>query len=188
MIHPHTELRYINRELGFGVFATHRIPKGTLTWVRDDLDQAVDPGRVVALPPAYRALLDKYTFRDTSGRHILCWDLGRFLNHSCAPTCLGPEADFEVAVRDIRPGEELTDDYGTLHLQAHESFTCRCGAAGCRGRVAPGDAVALAAAWEALWRPALALLRHVPQPLGPVLERRLGNRSVTEQHRNRVRR
>jgi hypothetical protein len=188
MIHPHTELRFINPELSFGVFATRRIPKGTLTWVRDDLDQVVLPDRIAALSPVYRALLEKYTFRDASGQYILCWDLGRFVNHSCAPSCLGPDADFEVAVRDIRPGEELTDDYGTLHLQAHESFDCRCGAADCRGCVGPGDALTRAAVWETLWRPALALLRQVPQPLGPVLEHRLGNRPLTGQDRNRARR
>ena len=111
MIHPHTELRFINPELGFGVFATNLIPRGTLTWVRDDLDQVIEPERLAGLPPVYRDLLDKYTFRDEIGRHILCWDLGRFMNHSCAPSCLGPNSLYEVAVRDILPGEELTDDY-----------------------------------------------------------------------------
>jgi hypothetical protein len=129
--------------------------------------------------------LEKYTFRDPSGQYILCWDLGRFMNHSCVPSCLGLEADFEVAVRDIQPGEELTDDYGTLHLLAHEDFDCRCGAAGCRGRVGAGDRVAQAAAWEALWGSALALLGQVPQPLGPVLENRVGNHPLTGPDSNR---
>jgi hypothetical protein len=185
MIHPHTQLRFINPEVGFGVFATRLIPKGSLTWVQDDLDQVVLPDRIAALAPVYRALLEKYTFRDALGQYILCWDLGRFMNHSCVPSCLGLEADFEVAVRDIQPGEELTDDYGTLHLQAHESFDCRCGAAGCRGRVGAGDRVAQAATWEALWGPALALLGQVPQPLGPVLENRLGNPPLTAPDSNR---
>jgi SET domain-containing protein len=176
VIHPHTELRFINPEMGFGVFATRFIPRGTLTWVRDELDQVVPADRIAALAPVYRALLEKYTFRDASGQYILCWDLGRFMNHSCVPSCLGLEADFEVAVRDIQPGEELTDDYGTLHLQAHEGFDCRCGATGCRGRVGAGDGAAQADAWEALWGPALGLLGQVPQPLGPVLE----NRAVAE--------
>ena len=188
MIHPHTELRYINPELGFGVFATRFIPRGTLTWVRDDLDQVVPSDRIAALAPVYQALLEKYTFRDASGQYILCWDLGRFMNHSCVPSCLGLEADFEVAVRDIQPGEELTDDYGTLHLQAHESFDCRCGAAGCRGRVGAGDRVAQAAAWEALWGPARTLLGQVPQPLSPVLENRLGSQRLAGQVSNRPQR
>jgi SET domain-containing protein len=173
MIHPHTELRFINAELGFGVFATRFIPCGTLTWVRDKLDRVIPAGRLTRLPPAYRELLDKYTFRDAWGRHILCWDLGRFMNHNCDPTCLGPDTDFEVAVRDIYPGEELTDDYGSLHLQAHESFPCCCGSINCRRRVGPEDAVAQATAWEARWRPALALLSEVAQPLGELMGKRV---------------
>jgi hypothetical protein len=176
VIHPHTELRFINSEIGFGVIATRFIPCGTVTWVRDELDRVIPASRLAGLPPPFRELLDRYTFRDASGQHILCWDLGRFMNHSCDPSCLGPDADFEVAVRDIYPGEELTDDYGTLHLQAHESFSCRCGSMACRGRVGPEDAGTRAAGWEALWRPALALLREVAQPLGGLLEARLGHR------------
>jgi hypothetical protein len=175
MIHPHTELRFIDREMGFGVFATRLIPKGTLTWVRDDLDQVILAGRLAALPPVYRNLLDKYTFRDGSGRHILCWDHGRFMNHSCDPSCLGLDSDFEVAVRDIYPGEELTDDYGTLHLQAHESFFCHCRVSGCRGLIGAEDAVAQAKTWETVLRPALAALTEVHQPLGGLVKARLGN-------------
>src|SRR5262245_12741127 len=114
MIHPHTELRFINPELGFGVFATQFIPRGTVTWVRDHLDQVIPAERLATLPPPYRALLDRYTFRGAAGQHILCWDIGRFMNHSCEPSCLGPSADFEIAVRDVYPGEELTGDYGAL--------------------------------------------------------------------------
>ena len=39
MIHPDTELRYVNDAIGYGVFATRHIPCGTITWVRDHLDQ-----------------------------------------------------------------------------------------------------------------------------------------------------
>jgi hypothetical protein len=169
LIHPHTELRFINHEIGFGVFATQFIPRGTLTWVCDELDQFVDPARVAALPPFYRKLLDTYTFRDRLGRHVLCWDLARFMNHSCAPCCLGPDSSFEVAVRDIRPGEELTDDYASLHLQAHESFRCHCGVAGCRQWVSADDVPRREPVWERLIEEAMRLPTQVPQPLAPIL-------------------
>lgn len=39
MIHPHTELKHINNEVGYGVVATKFIPAGTITWVLDKLDQ-----------------------------------------------------------------------------------------------------------------------------------------------------
>lgn len=37
MIHPDTEVRFINPEKGYGLVATKFIPKGTITWVQDDL-------------------------------------------------------------------------------------------------------------------------------------------------------
>jgi hypothetical protein len=37
MIHPWTELRFINDSIGYGVFATQFIPKGTIVWALDDL-------------------------------------------------------------------------------------------------------------------------------------------------------
>jgi len=171
MIHPDSELRFIDGAMGLGVFATEFIPRGTVTWVRDDLDQVIAPVRVAALPPPYRSLLDRYTFRNATGHHILCWDLGRYMNHSCAPTCLGLDAEFEVAVRDLYPGEKLTDDYATLYLQEHECFTCRCKAPTCRGRVGPQDAAIRTAVWRELMAAALEQLPQVPQPLGPLLGR-----------------
>jgi hypothetical protein len=174
MIHPDIELRYIDDVMGFGVFATRFIPRGTVTWVRDDLDQVIAPIRVTSLPPPYRSLLDRYTFRNAAGYHILCWDLGRYMNHSCTPTCLGLDDEFEVAVRDLYPGDELTDDYATLYLQEHESFSCLCGSLACRGRVTPQDAAIQTALWREELAAALEHLPQVAQPLGPLLERRAG--------------
>ena len=39
MIHPKTELQFINKEIGYGVVATEFIPAGTITWVLDKLDR-----------------------------------------------------------------------------------------------------------------------------------------------------
>jgi hypothetical protein len=169
VIHPHTELRFVNDEIGFGVFATRFISRGTLTWVFDELDQIVEPQRVAALAPPYRRLLDTYTFRDDVGRHVLCWDLARFMNHSCAPCCLGPDSSFEVAVRDIHPGDELTDDYASLHLQAHESFRCHCGVPTCRQWVSAADVAPCKSEWKRRIDGAMRLLTKVPQPLAPIL-------------------
>ncbi len=114
MLHPHTELRFINEQIGHGVVATPLIPRGTITWVRDDLDQAFCIEQVKSMAPVYRDIIAKYCFVDAKGNFVLCWDLARYINHSCDPTCRSAGYDFEVAVRDIHPGEELTDDYGSL--------------------------------------------------------------------------
>lgn len=179
MIHPATELRFVNDTIGYGVFATAFIPAGTITWVRDDLDQTFTRKQADALPSEFHPILDKFTFTDGAGLLVLCWDHARFMNHSCEATCLTAGNDFEIAVRDIQPGEELTDDYGTLNL--HEDFTCCCESPRCRRIIRPDDLVRYAAVWDAAVEPLLGRLRLLPQPLWPFLkqqkfvERTLGN-------------
>jgi hypothetical protein len=171
MLHPHTELRFISPEIGYGVVATRFIPRGTITWARCDLDQSFTPRRLTQMGQEYQAILEKYCFRDAKGDHILCWDLARFINHSCDATCLSPGYNFEIAVRDIQAGEELTDDYGTLNLDT--PFQCLCRASGCRGTVAPEDVFTQADAWDDRVRAAFPPLGHVDQPLwGVVREKR----------------
>lgn len=169
MIHPDTVLRFVSPEIGYGVFATRLIPRGTVTWVRDTLDQVLSAGQVAALPGLYHEMLDRYAFRDTDGNYVLCWDLARYMNHACQPSCLGTDYGFEVAVRDIYPGEELTDDYATLYLQAHESFACHCGARQCRRWITPEDAVTQAALWQGRLRESCHVMAQVTQPLWPLL-------------------
>jgi hypothetical protein len=55
LIHPDSELRFIDPAIGYGVFATSLIPKGTFTWVRDELDQIVEERRSFARCSASRA-------------------------------------------------------------------------------------------------------------------------------------
>ena len=72
----------------------------------------------------------------------------RWINHSCAPNCEAVmEEDeeqpcnsrvFIEAIRAIRPGEELTYDYGITLAQRHTArlkkiWACRCGARDCTG-------------------------------------------------------
>jgi len=116
MIHPHTEVKYISDVKGYGVVAKQFIPKGTVTWVLDDLDREFKPDEIEHLDPVYQQILDTYTFRNSAGNHVLCWDHGRYVNHSFNSNCLTTAYDFEIAIRDIYPGEELTDDYGYLNI------------------------------------------------------------------------
>jgi hypothetical protein len=61
------------------------------------------------------------------------------VNHSCDPSALLSGALTLVARRDLATGEELTFDYGTSDSNPYLGFVCRCGAAGCRGRVTGDD-------------------------------------------------
>ncbi|MEQ8360498.1 MAG: SET domain-containing protein [Cytophagales bacterium] len=116
MIHPNTELKFINREIGYGVVATELIPAGTITWVLDKLDREFSPIEFQQMDSIYQDILDTYTFRNNKGNFVLCWDNGRFVNHSFNSNCLTTAYDFEIAIRDIQIGEQLTDDYGYLNI------------------------------------------------------------------------
>ncbi len=121
MIHPKTELKFISNEIGYGVVATEFIPAGTITWALDDLDREFTPSKLMKMNPLYQNILDTYCYRNNKGNYVLCWDYGRYVNHSFKSNCISTAYDFEIAIRDIQPGEELTDDYGYLNVS--EPFT-----------------------------------------------------------------
>ncbi len=116
MIHPKTELKFINDNIGHGVVATEFIPAGTITWALDKLDREFSPEAFKKMEPLYQDILETYTFRNSHGNLVLCWDLGRYVNHSFNSNCLSTAYDFEIAIRDILPGEQITDDYGYLNI------------------------------------------------------------------------
>jgi len=116
MIHPNTELKFISDEVGHGVVATKFIPAGTVTWVLDKLDRVFSPLDFQSMEPIYQEILETYSFRNNKGNLVLCWDHGRYVNHSFNSNCLTTAYDFEIAIRDIHIGEQLTDDYGYLNI------------------------------------------------------------------------
>jgi hypothetical protein len=116
MIHPKTELKFISTEIGYGVVAVEFIPAGTITWVLDKLDREFSPFEFQSMEPIYQNILDTYSYRNNKGNLVLCWDNGRYVNHSFNSNCLTTAYDFEIAVRDIYPGDQLTDDYGYLNI------------------------------------------------------------------------
>lgn len=145
MIHPHTELKFISKEIGYGVVATSFIPAGTITWVLDRLDQEFTPSQVMEMDDHHQSILDTYAYRNSLGNFILCWDNGRFVNHSFNSNCFTTPYDFEIAVRDIQPGEQLTDDYGYLNLsEPFEAFPEGTS----RKVVYPDDLVKYAKVWD----------------------------------------
>lgn len=116
MIHPKTELKFISSQIGYGVVATEFIPAGTITWALDDLDREFTPTKLKKMNPLYQNILETYCYRNNKGNYVLCWDNGRYVNHSFKSNCISTAYDFEIAIRDIQPGEELTDDYGYLNV------------------------------------------------------------------------
>jgi len=149
--------------MGYGVFATQDIPKGTITWAMDCLDRVFKPDDIISLGLEYRDIIDKYTFRDNQGNFILCWDHGRFINHSFRSNCLTTAYDFELAIKDIKAGEELTDDYGYLNLD--EPFECIPEKWSRRTKVTRQDILRLHKTWDKKLLDAFGYFNSVEQPL-----------------------
>jgi hypothetical protein len=162
MIHPHTELKFISPEIGYGVVATKFIPKGTITWVFDPLDQVFAPEEVQQMAPAFREKVFIYSYRDHDGNFVLCWDNSRFVNHSFHSSCMSTPYNFEIAVRDIYPGEELTDDYGYLNVT--EPFVCLPEPGTSRTMVMPDDLLNFHKQWDAQLEEAFKNFNKVAQP------------------------
>lgn len=163
MIHPHTELRFISKEIGYGIFATHAIPKGTITWVKDSLDRSFHPDEIKNFSENDLNNLMKYTYRDRNGHFFFCWDLTRYVNHCFKPNTILTSMNFEIAIRDIASGDEITNDYGTLNLI--EAFECAKGPHKERTHVYPDDLVTFQKTWDQEIALAFNKIKDQDQPL-----------------------
>ncbi len=136
---------------GRGVYAARRIRSGTriIEYVGDRISHDEADARY-----EMKADDDGHTFLFVVDDD-LCIDAGvggnpaRFINHKCDANCetiIEGRRVFIEAIRTIQPGEELgydyqltwesTDDPDELNL-----YTCRCGAANCRGTMLDRESV-----------------------------------------------
>jgi len=166
MIHPDTEVKFISEEIGYGIVATKLIPEGTITWVQDELDLVYTPEQVEKMLPYTQEMIDKFTFRNSKGNFVMCWDTSKYVNHSFNSNCLSTPYDFEIAIRDIQPGEELTDDYGYLNVT--EAFNAKDEGMA-RTTVYPDDLLNFHKEWDAKLANSFKKLNQIPQPLDILL-------------------
>ncbi len=172
MIHPKTEIQYINDVVGYGVVATAFIPKGTITWVLDRFDQEFTAETVQELEPVFQDILTTYAYKNNLGNLILCWDNARFVNHSFKSNCLTTAYNFEIAIRNIESGEQLTDDYGYLNID--KPF--RGIDEGTKRKIVyPDDLLKYHKVWDAKLISAFQHIGLVEQPLQPFLTADLWN-------------
>jgi len=119
--------------VGLGLFAAQPISRGQLV--------VEYTGRLLPSDDAYRKG-GKYLFEvnprwivDGSGRE----NISRYINHSCKPNCEPRTRGMRIliyALRAIRPGEELSYDYGKEYFdELIRPKGCRCDH--CAGRKTP---------------------------------------------------
>ena len=168
MIHPHTRIQFINDEIGYGVFATHFIPKGTITYVKDSLELEITPEAFGQYSPEMQEVIEKYSYIDEKGTRIVSWDFAKYVNHCCNCNTMSTGYGFELAIRDIQPGEQITDEYAIFNIS--EEMELQCNHNNCRRRLSPSDFEKYYQQWDDKLKSALAVLLAVEQPLLPLIE------------------
>lgn len=171
MMHPNTQVRFISGTIGCGVFATEFIPMGTIVYVKDALELEVSAAHYAQLAPVLQQAVEKYSYIDEKGFRILSWDHAKYVNHCCNCNTLSTGYGFEIAIRDIYPEEEITDEYGMFNLE--EDMPLFCGQPNCRKTVGKCDMDAYFAEWDKKVQYALAMLSSVHQPLYPLIDSRV---------------
>ncbi|MEU8001392.1 SET domain-containing protein [Catellatospora sp. NPDC049111] len=138
-LHPGLEVRTSSIS-GKGLFARAALPAGTVvsrlgghlvTWaqLRELFAEAALEGRYVDTVSVADDLHLVLPPRRDNG----------YGNHSCDPNLWWVDAYTLAARRDIAPGEEVTNDYGTSTAVAEFHMDCACGSARCRGMVTGHD-------------------------------------------------
>ncbi|MDQ8700639.1 SET domain-containing protein-lysine N-methyltransferase [Hyphomicrobium sp. LHD-15] len=108
---------------GRGLFTLDRIPKGSCVI------------EYVGHPATARQIKEnrgKYLFWTSDTSMIdgnIPANTARFINHSCAPNCeiyIRKRRVYVFALRNIKPSEELSYDYGEEYFEIHLAGRCLC--------------------------------------------------------------
>jgi SET domain-containing protein len=125
---------------GRGVFATERIPRGMriIEYVGEKISKTEAVRRSNIGHAVYifdlNARVDIDGAVGGNGAHLM--------NHSCEPNAESEWDDnhvYIVARRSIKPGEEITYNYG-FDENDYECYPCSCGSSKCRGYMLSDEA------------------------------------------------
>ena len=169
MIHPKTELRFIDDHVGYGVFATDDIPEGTIVYVKDSLELVVTPTDYLLHSEEVKEVIEKYSYIDQNGNRIISWDFAKYVNHCCNCNTISTGYGFEIAIRNIQKGEQITDEYGIFNLTYPMEVSC--GSANCRKVIKPDDFDTYYKEWDNKIRKSIVRLFEVEQPLMSFVEK-----------------
>ena len=169
MMHPDTEIQFVSEQVGVGIFATKLIPIGTIVWIKDDLDLMLTEDFIENLGDLQKADVYKYAYLDSDGIYVLHWDHAKYMNHSFNPNCVDTAYNFQMAARDIQPGEQLTCDYGTLGDD--EEFECIPEEGTSRTKVTANDYLTYYEEWDEIARETFKYFNAVEQPLKYLIDK-----------------
>jgi SET domain-containing protein len=130
---------------GRGIFAAAKIKKGAriIEYVGEKITKKEAVRRAARQITRNRKNVEEgavYIFEINSRYDIdgnVDWNPARFINHSCDPNCetLNDNGHIWIeAIRKIKPGEELTYNYG-YDVENYQDHPCRCGSKKCVGYI-----------------------------------------------------
>jgi len=128
---------------GRGVFARARIRKGEVVSVSGGfIVPEAEYNQLWKIKPEF---MRQYAIPIAEGFYLMTGEregeleTDDFYNHSCTPNCGFHGQMMVVAMRDIRPGEELTYDYAMTDSDPRLRMQCNCNSRNCRGLVTGDD-------------------------------------------------
>jgi len=142
---PHPSTHFLSKKLrrepfpdkgGYGIVASAPVRKGELICVWGG--RIVNRAEVDTLDEVQRS----YVLQIEDGLFLYApgpVEDAEFVNHCCEPNVGFSGQVSLVALRNIKPGEEICFDYAMSEASDFAEFDCRCGAPGCRGRVRADD-------------------------------------------------
>ncbi len=108
---------------GKGVFANRNFNKGERV-IKWPLEKILTKKDVNILPESEK----KFLVRDGK-KYILMQLPARYVNHSCNANTK-PKNNHDIAIRDIKKGDEITSDYSKE--DGLDKFKCNCNSYNCR--------------------------------------------------------
>ncbi len=156
-----------SRISGEGIFAGEPIFKGTIVFYYSSDDTYLSRNEFQSLSHEEKCKLYEYGVEDEAGNWIVT---DGDANHSCDANILSIFIDglyCDIAVKDIRIGEEITIDYGLFYSSFPWRMVCKCNSSICRG--VAGSGLSVDAQTKDLWHSriseAISRIFDVKQPL-----------------------
>ena len=125
MLNHNVEARK-SRINGIGLFANDDIKRGEIIWSLDDTVIQFTLDDIKNIPEKLQEFILRYV---GSYGEILTLDTDQsiFLNHSCTPNVgLAKDGITEIAIKDIKMGDELTINYLDFSINKILDFKCNC--------------------------------------------------------------
>lgn len=107
---------------GIGVFASEFIPKGKIIWkFQEGFDIKITQSQYNELPIIAKEHFNFFGyFNEKEGGWVLCTDNAKYTNHSSTPNMRMLDTVDSISTRDIKEGEEITEDYFVFDEKASE--------------------------------------------------------------------